>query len=97
MRNKHEQKLEETINQWIESMGFGRKLTESDLISSWENIAGKLIADQTHNIYIYNNKLFVKLKSAALRNELSYRKSEILQKILDYHGKKIVEDIVFLS
>ena len=97
MGNRHEKKLEETINQWIESMGFGKKLKESDLISSWEEIAGKLIAGQTHNIYIYNHKLFVKLTSAALRNELSYRKSEILEKIYAYHGKGVVEDIVFLS
>ena len=97
MSKRNEKKLDEAIQQMIDTYGIGRKLTESDLIGSWEEVMGEMINKQTYNIYIYNNKLFVKLKSAALKTELTYRKTDILRRFREYHGKDIVEDIVFLS
>ena len=97
MSKRNEKKIDEAIQQVIDSLGLGPKLIEADLIGSWEEVMGEMINKQTHNLYIYNNKLFVKLKSAALKTELTYRKTDILRRFREFHGKDIVEDIVFMS
>jgi hypothetical protein len=38
--------------------------------------------------------LVIKMKSAVVRNELSYQKSEILKKINQKTGKEIVKEII---
>ncbi|MBT6964804.1 MAG: DUF721 domain-containing protein, partial [Flavobacteriales bacterium] len=43
---------------------------------------------------IYNGTLYVKLKSAVVRNELSYKKSEFISQINNRLGKKLLTNIV---
>ncbi len=97
MWHREEKKIEDLLNELIEAYGMRKKLSESDLRLSWAPVMGEEVAGQTLQLYVKDNKLFVKLKSAALRNDLQYRKSEIMQKFIDYHGKRIVEDIIFLA
>jgi len=91
------QKINDIIRELFNSNGLNRKLEEAELMASWSNIMGENINKLTSRLYIRNNQLFVKLKSAALKHELSLRKTEILQKFVEYHGKEIIKDIVFLS
>ena len=44
---------------------------------------------------VYKQKLHVKLKSSSLRNEFSYKKTEIINQINSRLGKKIIVDIIF--
>ena len=43
---------------------------------------------------IYKGTLYVKLKSAPMRNELSYKKTELLQQINKRLGKPFLKDII---
>ncbi len=45
----------------------------------WEKVMGKGVMSYTESISIRNNKLYVKLSSSALREELNYGKEKIVK------------------
>jgi hypothetical protein len=47
-----------------------------------------------NDLSVKNGTLIIKVKSAAVRNELSYQKSEIIKKINKQVGNKILQEII---
>jgi predicted nucleic acid-binding Zn ribbon protein len=95
MSSNNEQPLDEAIQDFLNAYNLGSKLDEVKLINSWEDIVGKLVAKHTNNLYIRRKVLFVNLDSDALRAELSYSKSLLLQRLNEFVGKPLIKDIVF--
>lgn len=95
MKKSNDQTLKEVINELLEAYKLGDKLKEVRLIGSWEKVVGKLINKHTKNLYIKKKVLFVKLDSAALRNELSYARQKIIKALNKEADKEVIDDIVF--
>jgi len=70
-------------------------LNEYRVIHAWGAIAGPAAERYTENLRIYNQKLYVKLRSAALRSELLMRRSDLVKKLNDHVGAQTITDIVF--
>jgi hypothetical protein len=66
------------------------------VINSWEKVAGSMIFNHTEKIFIRKNKLYLKLDSPALKQELSFAKSRIIKKLNKSVDQNLIEDIVFL-
>jgi predicted nucleic acid-binding Zn ribbon protein len=86
----------EAMHELLNTYRLKAKFEQTQLINSWERLMGEPIARRTDKIYISNRKLYVKLKSASLKQELSMSKSKILSIFLKEFGEVIVEDVVFL-
>ena len=56
---------------------------------------GKPIAKRTEKLYVKDKVLFVKLNSAPLRQELTMKKSKVLEIIHDNFDKELVVDVLF--
>lgn len=95
-KRTNSQSLGEVIQQFIKSSGIQPKLDESSVISNWEDIVGKMIARGTNDLYIKNRKLFIKFSSAALRQEMSYSKTKIADKVNEAIGHKAVDEVILL-
>ena len=95
MKKSNDQTLKEVINELLESYKLSDKLKEVRLIDSWEKVVGKLINKHTKNLYIKKKVLFVKLDSAALRNELSYARQKIIKALNKEADEEVIDDIVF--
>ena len=54
------------------------------VINSWKKIAGKNILSYVTKINFINGNLYVKLKSAPLRNELNFNKERFLNQINEF-------------
>ena len=95
MRGDNNKKLGDIVRKLMANPKLSKRLDKLDALDAWEDIIGssliKYIADQK----IYNGILYVKLKSAVVRNELSYRKSEFIEEINQKTGKDLISDIVF--
>jgi len=95
MRGDNNKKLGDIVRKLMANPKLSKRLDKLDALDAWEDIIGssliKYIADQK----IYNGVLYVKLKSAIVRNELSYRKSEFIEEINKKTGKNLISDIVF--
>ena len=96
MKKSNEQKLGDAIREMIEAYRLESRLDEVSLLNSWEKVTGKLIAKYTRNIYIKNRKLYVRIESPSLKNELSYARSRIVDGLNKEVGKKVIDDLILL-
>ncbi len=94
MRRSNTQKLGEVIKEYLKESDIDKKLTEIQLINSWEEIVGKEIARRTEKIYIRNNKLFVHFTSSVVRNELLLHRETIRSRLNEQAGEELITEIV---
>lgn len=95
MSKHNEQSIKEAIEALLKTYKLDDKLNEKKLISSWNEVMGKMISNHTTDLYIRNKQLFVSLDSAALKNELSLAKSKIVEMLNKASGKEIINDVIF--
>ncbi len=86
----------EAMRELLEVYQLKAKFEQTQLINSWERLMGAPIAKRTDKLFINDRKLYVKLSSAALKQELNMSKSKILAIFLREFDEVIVEDVVFL-
>ena len=79
----------------LREQGLETPLQQKRLVESWPQIAGPVAARYTLNTYIYNQTLFVRLSSPALRAELSMRRQELTTLLNQHFGSQVITDIRF--
>ena len=57
---------------------------------------GNAIASRTLKVFIRDKKLYVKLSSAPLRNELSMSKSKIITLLNKDFEKTVIDEVIFI-
>ena len=60
----------------------------------WEQIMGKTIARYTDKIQIHGQTLYVNTTVAALRQELLYQKENIVKRVNEALGEKVIQDVI---
>jgi len=96
MKNSNEQTLKEVIQALLDAYKLKDGMLESRILHSWDKIAGKFVAKHTETSYIRNKTLYIKLSSPALKNELSYAKSQLIEALNKTVDKEVISDIVFM-
>jgi len=94
-RKSNSENLEGVIQRLIKAYGLMDGVDKSRLINSWEKILGPYIAGKTEKVELKKGKLYIKLTSAALRNELSVSKTTLIVKLNEFLGKEVIQDIIF--
>ena len=94
MRGKNTHNVGDIIRKLMKNPKLSGKLDELDSLAIWDDIMGEALIKYIIDRKIYKGILYVKLKSAPMRNELSYKKTEILEKINKRLGKKFLKDII---
>ena len=87
-------KLGDAINQIFKQENLDVKMSQFTIKKNWKDIAGDAISVNTTEIYFNNKIIFVTLKSAALKHELSFRKEQLLNNINKYCGYTLVDQII---
>ena len=93
-RSNSEVSLGDAIREFIEQNGLGVGMDKAKVISSWEKVTGKLVAKHTLDLYFEGSTLYVKVDSAALKQELVHQRSKIIKKLNKAVEKEIVIDLV---
>jgi predicted nucleic acid-binding Zn ribbon protein len=94
MRKSQTQKLGAAISDYLREMQIDRKLKEVSVVSQWEELMGKMVATRTDQIYIRNRILYLHVTSSVLKNELLMMRQEIINKLNENAGEKIIEGMV---
>ncbi len=95
MKKDNGQSLKEAINELINTYHLKENLNKTKLTGSWDKIVGKMIAKHTLSLYIKKDTLHVKLDSSVLREELSYAKQEIIDKVNEEIGEDYIKKVIF--
>ena len=87
--------LSSLIRKILKNPKLSERLDNLDVLEVWNDIIGSNLQKYVTDSKVYKGKLFVKLKSSTLRNEFSYKKTDLIKQINSRLGKKIIEDIIF--
>lgn len=72
------------------------QFTESIIQSQWKEIVGPLIANHTTSVYLKGQKLYLKIDSAPLRNEMLMNKRQLISNINESLGEEKVNQVIFI-
>ena len=94
MRKSNTQKIGDVILECLREMRIDRKLKEVQLVSQWESMMGKTVSHRTSQIYIRNRILYLHVTSSVLKTELIMMRQDIIDKLNEKAGERMVEEIV---
>ena len=96
VKRQNTHSLGEIIQQYIRKSGIQPKLDEAEVKKRWEDIVGKMISQHTTDMYLKNRKLYIRFDSAALKQEMSYAKSTLVDNINRNIGHLVVEEVIVI-
>jgi predicted nucleic acid-binding Zn ribbon protein len=94
VKKGNEYTLKQAIGEMMRTYRLQGKLDEVKLLEGWEKVMGSVIAKYTQKIHIENRVLYVEIKSAALREELSYGRAKMVKLLNEEAGGNVIDDIV---
>lgn len=94
MKTGNDKSLGEVIREMIDTYRLEGRLNEVKVLHSWEKVVGQMISKHTVDLHIRNRKLFVKVDSPALRNELAYMSSVILERLNKEVGGQVIDEMI---
>jgi hypothetical protein len=95
IKKSNSQSLGEAIREMLRVYKLDRKNAEVDAIKLWPSVVGDMINRHTKNLYIKSGKLYVKIDSPALKNELLYARTKIKDSINEKAGKEVITEVIF--
>ena len=96
MNNKNKvKKVSSIVKEIINQDQLINGINNVKVINSCKKIFGKNIINYIETIKFKNGDLYIKLKSAPLRNELNFKKEILLKNINTDLKEKIVQKIIF--
>ncbi len=96
MRRTNDKSLKEAIEQMMQVYKIKRKFDETGIISHWPELVGKSVANRTKELFIHDKKLFLRIESSVIKNELLQMRAQIMDKINNEAKSILVEEIIFL-
>lgn len=94
MKRSNQFSLGEAIRDFLEEYDLEDKLLEKEAIRHWEEVVGALINKHTRKIWIKDRKLFARVDSPVVRNELTYSREKIRQALNRLIKKELIVEIV---
>ncbi len=96
MRKPNDQSIKDVIDRFLDVNRLRKKFDETFVVTMWPEIMGTAIANRTKQIYVFEKKLFVRIESSVIKNELLMVKQGIIDKLNERAGAEVVAEIVFL-
>lgn len=94
MRRTDSEQVGGVILQYLREFGLETPLNEHRLLQAWDKVLGPTVSRYTKELRIYNQVLFVTITSAALRNELMMRRTELVSRLNAEAGAQVITQIV---
>jgi predicted nucleic acid-binding Zn ribbon protein len=73
-----------------------RKYDETSVVAHWPDLVGKSVANRTKDLFIHDKKLFLRIESSVIKNELMLMRTQIISKINEEAKGVLIEEIIFL-
>ncbi|MDQ0641440.1 putative nucleic acid-binding Zn ribbon protein [Pedobacter sp. W3I1] len=96
MRKPNDVTVKDAISKMLDVYRLRRKFDETSILSIWPEIMGTAIANRTKQIYIHDKKLFLRIESSVIKNELVMVRQGIIQKLNEHAGSEVITEMVFL-
>lgn len=95
IKTRREKPIREVLEKFFKTLGIENRLEENLAFAFWDSVVGKEISLHTEPEKIVKGTIMVKVDNDVWRNELTFFKNEIIQKLNRKIGKKIIQEIKF--
>jgi predicted nucleic acid-binding Zn ribbon protein len=96
MAKQNFQSIGAAIDQFLKQNRLDKKIDSSTLQTCWKEIAGEMIHKHTTRLFLKDQKMFLQVDSSALKNELHFLQSQLINNINQYFKKELVKELVLL-
>jgi predicted nucleic acid-binding Zn ribbon protein len=86
--------LGQALDKMLKTYQLQEKVAISTVRTDWELIVGKTIHKYTKDLYLKGNILYIKVDNPILKQELSYLKSTIIERVNSHMGGQVVKEVV---
>ena len=84
----------EALSQLLEKSQWKPKVYELRIRQEWETIMGRTISRYTRSVMLQGKKLTISTDVAALKQELHLGKEQLIVRINEYFGERVVDEIL---
>ncbi len=95
MFRKKVMNLDDVVNKFLREESLEAPLLQHRLLDSWDNVVGPLVTKYSGDKFIKNQTLFVKIQNPSLRQDLSMRKTELVELLNKEVNSQVIVDIRF--
>lgn len=93
-RTSNQQPLKDVIEDWLNGHPMARRAKETQIVHLWGDLLGTMVKNHTTSINFRSGRLTVKLDSAAIRHELSFARTQIVEGLNRELGSEMVTELV---
>ncbi len=87
-------KLGDALKQFVQNSKLKNGIRAAQIDEIWLELMGVTIAKYTDKIYIFDQKLFIETSVGPLKNELGFQKQQIIERVNEKMGEKIINDVI---
>ena len=95
MIRKKEQKLGSLLQHFLREQGLETPLNEYRAVQIWPEIVGPAISRYVGKVFIKNCIMYVQIRSAALRENLTHQRTVLAQRVNQQIGAQVVNELRF--
>lgn len=88
------QSMQDLMKTVIQENNLTKGMQQISVSEAWAKIMGKGVVSYTSGLNLRGNVLYIQLKSAVLREELSYGKDKIIKMLNEELGENLISKIV---
>ena len=96
MRFTREKPIADIVERLLSQYQLKGKLLELNIVQAWQELMGTSITRQTQQIYFKDDKLFIRLDSSILKNELYFSKTRLIALLNQKLKSNAIQDIILL-
>lgn len=89
------QALGDVLDEVIERLGIQTQIDKARVVEAWAALAGPQVNSVTDTAWVKRRTLYVKITSAAWRQELHLRRQEWRRRLNKRLGEGLIDEIVF--
>ena len=90
------QELKSAINAFLKKAGLEKGVSQNKALLVWKEVVGDKVSQNTEPEKVESGTLYIKTTNPAWRQELVFKKNDIIKKLNNKLGKNTIKEIKFI-
>ena len=90
------QELKIAINTFLKKAGLEKGVSQNKALLVWKEVVGDSVSQNTKPEKVESGTLYIKTSNSTWRQELVFKKTDIIKKLNNKLGKNTIKEIKFI-
>ena len=90
------QELKSAINTFLKKVGLEKGVSQNKALLVWKEVVGERVSQNTVPEKVESGTLYIKTSNPTWRQELVFKKNDIIKKLNNKLGKNTIKEIKFI-